>query len=162
MLKKLRKLFIIYRLINNTTICDRKGTTILHSVAFSGVCELVSQLVKRSADVNACRPDGLTPLHVATITNDDKMVATLLAHGARPRGVWRVNHDDMYGQESDNVPEFPDLLLPNNLGQYIASHLGRKLDDKETDGPRSFTVQDIARVHLDGAIQDIFNGLEDE
>lgn len=146
----------------DTTICDKKGTTILHSVAFSGVCQLVSQLVERLPDVNACRPDGLTPLHVATILNDDKMVTTLLAHGARPIGVWCVDHDDMYGQESDDDPEFPDLLLPNNLGQCLASYLGRKLNDEETDGPRSFTVQEIAKMHLDSAIQDIFKGFEDE
>ena len=46
-------------------IVNSAGATILHWAAAAGNDEIVRELVGRGCDMNAVKPNGCTPLHVA-------------------------------------------------------------------------------------------------
>ena len=66
--------------VNDTDAWGVSATTL---AAHSGFDDLVEFLLDRGADANAAQA-GFTALHEAVMRRDEKMVATLLAHGADP------------------------------------------------------------------------------
>jgi ankyrin repeat protein len=62
---------------------NHEANTALHaSLAGRKSVRIVSALLARSADVNACAGGGYTPLHIASFEGDVTLINTLLAHGA--------------------------------------------------------------------------------
>jgi ankyrin repeat protein len=66
--------------VNDTDAWGVSATTL---AAHSGFDDLVEFLLDRGADANAAQA-GFAALHEAVMRRDEKMVATLLAHGADP------------------------------------------------------------------------------
>jgi uncharacterized protein len=62
---------------------DAWGVTATVLAAHSGFTEVVEFLLDRGADANLATP-GFTALHEAIMRRDEKMAASLLAHGANP------------------------------------------------------------------------------
>ena len=65
----------------NVNDADAWGVSAVTMAAHSGFTELVEFLLDRGADPNAA-PAGFTALHEAIMRRDERMAATLLAHGA--------------------------------------------------------------------------------
>jgi ankyrin len=62
---------------------DGWGVSVMALAAHSGFTDLVEFLLDAGADVNASRA-GFAALHAAIMRRDEKLVRTLLAHGANP------------------------------------------------------------------------------
>lgn len=60
-------------------------TQALHSAAVGREVIIAEALLAAGADVNACKSDGSTPLHVAAQTGQSEMVKLFLARGADPQ-----------------------------------------------------------------------------
>jgi ankyrin repeat protein len=67
----------------NVNDVDAWGVGVVAMAAHSGFTDLVEYLLDRGADVNASGA-GFAPLHAAIMRRDEKLVRTLLAHGANP------------------------------------------------------------------------------
>jgi ankyrin repeat protein len=68
---------------------DAWGVTATTMAAHSGFGDLVTFLLDKGADPNLSTP-GFTALHEALIRRDERMVASLLAHGADPNAPLRA------------------------------------------------------------------------
>jgi ankyrin repeat protein len=67
----------------NVNDVDAWGVSVVALAAHSGFTNLVEFLLDRGADVNASRA-GFAPLHAAIMRRDERLVRTLLTHGANP------------------------------------------------------------------------------
>ncbi len=63
---------------------NRLGWTPLHYAASRGQLEVAQLLIRRKAIINAPSPDGTTPLMMAALSKNEKMVQLLLDAGAEP------------------------------------------------------------------------------
>ena len=62
----------------------QEGTTLLIVACDEGHCEVASELVRRSAEVNKMNKQGFSALHAATIKRNCKIMELLLVAGADP------------------------------------------------------------------------------
>ena len=67
----------------NVNDVDAWGVSVVAMAAHSGFTDLVEFLLDKGADVNASGA-GFAALHAAIMRRDEKLVRTLLAHGANP------------------------------------------------------------------------------
>lgn len=67
----------------NITGTVEPGTTLLHYAVGFGATDLVKELIKKGADINALDIDGNTPLMVAAIVKNIDMIDLLRENGAR-------------------------------------------------------------------------------
>ena len=63
---------------------DADGWTAAMCAAIGGHAEVLGELIRRGADLEACNKYGETALHLATIKNQPESARALLAAGARP------------------------------------------------------------------------------
>lgn len=86
------------------TFVDRRGQTLLHLAASTGIAKMVSILLDLGADVTTQDVRGDTPLHVAAASEPAEVavIESLVAHGASVRaknfagtdyGIHRIPHD---------------------------------------------------------------------
>ena len=68
----------------DTDAKDANGFAPLHIAAFDGNTEVVKELIRLGANVNA-RGKGYTPLDIASVGGHDSTVSALLAAGAETR-----------------------------------------------------------------------------
>ena len=70
------------RNLNARYVDDDSNDTLLHKAAEKGYCEIVNELLKHHADINAHNNDGYTALMLATLQERDGIVNKLLTHQA--------------------------------------------------------------------------------
>jgi len=94
---------------------NRLGWTPLHYAASRGQLEVAQLLIRRKAIINAPSPDGTTPLMMAALSKNEKMVQLLLDAGAEPttRNLSKLNAADW--AHSANADR-----LANKLDEVIA------------------------------------------
>lgn len=78
----LRELLDAHPELLNANTHNRFGSTALHFAAYFKQREIVAELLKRGADVNAVNNEGTTPLHDAIASGHEGIVRLLLEGGA--------------------------------------------------------------------------------
>jgi len=84
------------------------------AAAMKGDKEIVRQLLKQAADVNAAQGDGMTALHWAALNGDAELAQTLLYAGANVRATTRIGaYTPLFMAAKSGSPAVIDLLLKN-------------------------------------------------
>ena len=76
---------------------DYLGTSLLTSVTHSTSNETVLFLIKSGANVHAQNPEGMSPLHLASVNNKIEVVSALISNGAK------TNTQDNQGNTPLNI-----------------------------------------------------------
>lgn len=99
----------------STLVYDNKGATPLHWCAYLG-CELgASVLLSLDAQVNATDRDLQTPLHMACISGNARIVRNLLLKGALPDLADRQGRTPMSIAIENGFQSIIDLLKPPGI-----------------------------------------------
>ena len=97
---------------------DNNGMTALHYVFMDtskkAKLDVIRVLIEAGADVNHAAKGGLTPILMATMPGDEDGMRFLLAHGADPNKVYRVEREE----------ELPFVLLGQNNTALIDAMIG--------------------------------------
>ena len=88
--------------------------------------EIMIELIKHGADVNAHDIYGFTPLHYAVLHSNEDMVTVLLEHGANPNSESRIDYTPLsilryYASESGM--KFIDILIQHNARLTNKDHI---------------------------------------
>ena len=86
---------------------DPSGNTLPMLAAYHGHAEVVRDLARRGADVNALNDRGQSPLAGAVFKGEDEVVAALLEHGADPDAGTPTARD------TARMFDRPDLVPPD-------------------------------------------------
>lgn len=120
-----------------------EGTTALAAAIVGGFLEIVKYLVEHGADVNLANLRGETPLHLACLTDNDKLISFLVREGC-----WLESEDEcgdsplMYATREDKLVAVEQLLMH-----------GADADHPNEDGETPFMLaQELA---CDG-VRDLF------
>ncbi|XP_055455000.1 ankyrin repeat domain-containing protein 26-like, partial [Psammomys obesus] len=78
--------FLTFR-VNGVNDTDKRNRTALHYACAHGHLGVVTLLIERNCDINACDDDSCTPLIKASQRQHEECVALLLQHGADPNAM---------------------------------------------------------------------------
>lgn len=119
----------------NLNMQDETGETLLLQSLIANKTEIVEEVIKLGADVNVGSREGnITPLMLAVLKEDKKMVELLLKHGAKPDAV--ASTDDTQGITA--------LHLAASKGNFHIVKLllkhGATPDKADSDGFNAFDI----------------------
>lgn len=93
---------------------DEKGRTSLIKACEEGLCDIVTDLVRKGADINAKDGSGRTPLMIALEKGNDNMAIMLISNGANFSAL--VNYNLLTSQFFKSHPHFIKFLSSNGMG----------------------------------------------
>ncbi|MFW5856726.1 MAG: ankyrin repeat domain-containing protein [Planctomycetota bacterium] len=90
---------------------DDNGLTPLHIAALAGFGDIVFQLLRYKADVNAENRAGMTPLHAAAMGGHSDVAEILVVHGAEVNRRDRLGNTPLYFAAWDGNLDVVNLLI---------------------------------------------------
>lgn len=109
------------------------GQTLLHLAVLLALPSLVSCLIGRSIDIDACNHNGVTPLHLAALTGWKEGVEILLAEGASKDVVDSMGLTPAQRAKNGRFEEIEVLLRVQTPTTFPGSESGDEGDDEARD-----------------------------
>lgn len=119
----------------NLNMQDETGETLLLQSLIANKTEIVEEVIKLGADVNVgAREGNITPLMLAVLKEDKKMVELLLKHGAKPDAV--ASTDDTQGITALHLAALKGNF---HIVKLLLEH-GATPDKEDSDGFNAFDI----------------------
>lgn len=99
---------------------DSSDMTVLHIAVIVGTPDLVYQLIRAGADINAINETGLTPLHLAAAYSSPEIVQYLLDFGANTDLLDLENRTPYFFAEQRQNAKIISLMQKHHLKQAVA------------------------------------------
>ncbi|XP_056904942.1 ankyrin-3-like isoform X13 [Takifugu flavidus] len=106
-------------------ICNQNGLNALHLASKEGHVEVVAELIKLGANVDAAtKQKGNTALHIASLAGQTDVVKKLVTHHANVNAQSQNGFTPLYMAAQENHLEVVQFLLDNGSSQSIATEDG--------------------------------------
>ncbi|XP_055360045.1 ankyrin-3-like isoform X30 [Betta splendens] len=106
-------------------ICNQNGLNALHLASKEGHVEVVAELIKQGANVDAAtKQKGNTALHIASLAGQTDVVKELVTHGANVNAQSQNGFTPLYMAAQENHLEVVQFLLDHGSSQSIATEDG--------------------------------------
>nr|XP_020472182.1 ankyrin-3-like isoform X16 [Monopterus albus] len=106
-------------------ICNQNGLNALHLASKEGHVEVVAELIKHGANVDAAtKQKGNTALHIASLAGQAEVVKELVTHGANINAQSQNGFTPLYMAAQENHLDVVQFLLDNGSSQSIATEDG--------------------------------------
>ncbi|XP_047464443.1 ankyrin-3-like isoform X41 [Mugil cephalus] len=106
-------------------ICNQNGLNALHLASKEGHVEVVAELIKQGANVDAAtKQKGNTALHIASLAGQTDVVKELVTHGANVNAQSQNGFTPLYMAAQENHMDVVQFLLDNGSSQSIATEDG--------------------------------------
>ncbi|XP_038152920.1 ankyrin-3-like isoform X10 [Cyprinodon tularosa] len=106
-------------------ICNQNGLNALHLASKEGHVEVVAELIKQGANVDAAtKQKGNTALHIASLAGQTDVVKELVTNGANVNAQSQNGFTPLYMAAQENHLEVVQFLLDNGSSQSIATEDG--------------------------------------
>ncbi|XP_029688612.1 ankyrin-3-like isoform X22 [Takifugu rubripes] len=106
-------------------ICNQNGLNALHLASKEGHVEVVAELIKLGANVDAAtKQKGNTALHIASLAGQTDVVKKLVTHHANVNAQSQNGFTPLYMAAQENHLEVVQFLLDNSSSQSIATEDG--------------------------------------
>uniref|UniRef100_A0A3B3XRL2 Ankyrin 3a n=1 Tax=Poecilia mexicana TaxID=48701 RepID=A0A3B3XRL2_9TELE len=103
---------------------SQNGLNALHLASKEGHVEVVAELLKLGATVDAATKKGNTALHIASLAGQAEVVKELVTNGANVNAQSQNGFTPLYMAAQENHLEVVRFLLENNASQSIATEDG--------------------------------------
>ncbi|XP_034426417.1 ankyrin-3-like isoform X6 [Hippoglossus hippoglossus] len=106
-------------------ICNQNGLNALHLASKEGHVEVVAELIKQGANVDAAtKQKGNTALHIASLAGQTDVVKELVTHGANVNAQSQNGFTPLYMAAQENHMVVVQYLLDHGSSQSIATEDG--------------------------------------
>ncbi|XP_077959252.1 ankyrin-3-like isoform X29 [Gasterosteus aculeatus] len=106
-------------------ICNQNGLNALHLASKEGHVEVVAELIKRGANVDAStKQKGNTALHIASLAGQTDVVKELVTHNANVNAQSQNGFTPLYMAAQENHMDVVQFLLDHGSSQSIATEDG--------------------------------------
>ncbi|XP_037319643.2 ankyrin-3-like isoform X2 [Pungitius pungitius] len=106
-------------------ICNQNGLNALHLASKEGHVEVVAELIKRGANVDAStKQKGNTALHIASLAGQTDVVKELVTHSANVNAQSQNGFTPLYMAAQENHMDVVQFLLDHGSSQSIATEDG--------------------------------------
>ncbi|XP_037547488.1 ankyrin-3 [Nematolebias whitei] len=106
-------------------ICNQNGLNALHLASKEGHVEVVAELIKHGANVDAAtKQKGNTALHIASLAGQTDVVKELVTNGANVNAQSQNGFTPLYMAAQENHMDVVQFLLDNGSSQSIATEDG--------------------------------------
>ena len=106
--------------------------------------EIMNELIRLGADVNAHDINGFTPLHYAVLKNNEGMVTDLLKHGANPNSESRTGENPLSIVATINTEpgmKIIDILIQHNSRLNYQKFINELRTSIETYGSKDLAIR---------------------
>ncbi|XP_058476382.1 ankyrin-3-like isoform X34 [Solea solea] len=109
----------------DVNICNQNGLNALHLASKEGHVEVVAELIKHGANVDATtKQKGNTALHIASLAGQTDVVKQLVTHGGNVNAQSQNGFTPLYMAAQENHLDVVQFLLDNGSSQSIATEDG--------------------------------------
>ncbi|XP_049916905.1 ankyrin-3-like isoform X8 [Epinephelus moara] len=106
-------------------ICNQNGLNALHLASKEGHVEVVAELIKHGANVDAAtKQKGNTALHIASLAGQTEVVKELVTHNANVNAQSQNGFTPLYMAAQENHMDVVQFLLDHGSSQSIATEDG--------------------------------------
>ncbi|XP_063749395.1 ankyrin-3 isoform X29 [Eleginops maclovinus] len=106
-------------------ICNQNGLNALHLASKEGHVEVVAELIKHGANVDAAtKQKGNTALHIASLAGQTDVVKELVTHNANVNAQSQNGFTPLYMAAQENHMDVVQFLLDHGSSQSIATEDG--------------------------------------
>ncbi|XP_068439855.1 ankyrin-3-like isoform X2 [Clinocottus analis] len=106
-------------------ICNQNGLNALHLASKEGHVEVVAELIKHGANVDAAtKQKGNTALHIASLAGQTDVVKELVTHNANVNSQSQNGFTPLYMAAQENHMDVVQFLLDHGSSQSIATEDG--------------------------------------
>ncbi|KAJ8933670.1 hypothetical protein NQ314_013882 [Rhamnusium bicolor] len=99
------------------------GLNALHLASKDGHVEIVEELLKRGAVVDAATKKGNTALHIASLAGQEEVVKLLVQHGASVNVQSQNGFTPLYMAAQENHDNVVKYLLANGANQSLSTEV---------------------------------------
>lgn len=107
------------------TFYFQNGLNALHLASKDGHVDIVEELLKRGAVVDAATKKGNTALHIASLAGQEEVVKLLVLHGASVNVQSQNGFTPLYMAAQENHDNVVRYLLANGANQSLSTEVSK-------------------------------------